>query len=127
MLALLSFTINAMVVRADDIYLVGTVFYDTPIHRGMSATNNIYVLLLPLHTDGKLESKRITINPVVFKTFDTNKIVEALRVTLKSGELAPGSVFHFQDNDRLLETPPREQINTLMDSCKELGLTVRKQ
>ena len=101
-------------VLADDVHLVQTIPYDdTP-----PSTNAIYVLLLPLHEDGK-----VIINPVVMKKFDGKAIGGIIKGAVKMGYLPGSSVLHV-DPSPLIAPPPDAEVKILRDYCKKVGIPV---
>jgi hypothetical protein len=106
--------LGTLSVLADDVHLIQTIPYDDK----PPATNSVYVLLLPLHEDGK-----VIINPVVMKKFDGKEIGGIIKGALKMGYLPGGSVLHV-DPCPLIAPPPDAEVKILRDYCKKIGITV---
>jgi len=63
------------------------------------------------------------INPLVYKTFGSEDMKLDIRNLIRHGDIAPGSVLHF-DPKPDLERPPEAQIQGLQDFCRKLGITL---
>jgi hypothetical protein len=111
--------LNTLPVLADDVHLVQTIaFGDRMLPANTSATNSIYVLLLPLHESGKVH-----INPVVLKKFDGKEIGRIIEGAVSRGYLPSGSVLHVDPSPEMV-SPPDAEVKILTDYCKKIGITV---
>ena len=107
--------LSTLSVLADDFHLVQTTVHDDPV----PATNSIYVLLLPLHEDGK-----VCINPVVFKKFNGKEIGGIIEGAVKLGYLPRGSVLHVDPSPLMAHQLSDAEVKILTDYCKKIGITV---
>jgi hypothetical protein len=121
-LILLFLTLNTVIVCAEDVHLVETLYNGAFLDpKGVPSESPVYVLLLPIH-DGT-HGGHVYINPVVLKTFDAKEIGQIINLMVKIGELPSGSVLHI-DPSALMAEPPEEQIKALTDYCKKIGIKV---
>ena len=111
-----------MIARCDDIRLEQAQMYgDVTGTPDKVATNAIYILVLPLHLHS---GQDVSINPVVFRTFDAKGISLTLKMYMHLGHLSQGCVMYYEGNPNpYLAGPTSEQIKALTDFCKTIGIT----
>ena len=113
-------TLTTVAALAEDFHLVQTAIYDgLPVPYEGSATNCIYVLLLPAHNP----SGYVYINPVVLRKFNGKKLGKIIEEAVSRGSLPSGSVLRF-DPSPVMERPPDAEVKELKDYCKKIGVTV---
>jgi len=119
-LILLCFTLNTLIVCAEDVHLVATQLNGNLVDPVTSKppTSPAYVLLLPVHS-----ADIVVINPVVFTTFDVKAIGLVIKGAVTRGILTPGSRLGI-DVGPTFKPLPDEQIKELSDYCKKLGISV---
>jgi hypothetical protein len=100
---------------AKDYHLVATQLRGAPASGTPAEFPVVYVLLLS-HETGWIQ-------PLVYTTFDSQDMELDIRNLVQHGDIAPGSVLHF-DPQPDLTRPTDAQIQSLTDYCKKLGLTL---
>ena len=114
-LILLCITLTTAAAWAKDYHLVTTQLRGAPASGTPAEFPVVYVLLVPDENGG--------INPLVYKTFGSEDMKLDIRNLIRHGDIAPGSVLHF-DPKPDLERPPEAQIQGLQDFCRKLGITL---
>jgi hypothetical protein len=114
-LIFLCITLTTAAAWAKDYHLVTTQLRGAPASGTPAEFPVVYVLLF--------SGENGEVHPLVYKTFDSKDMELDIRNLIRHGDIAPGSVLHF-DPTPDLERPTDAQIQSLKDFCKKLGITL---